>query len=205
MCHMKIFVLLVRIIVLHRNNLLLKIYSLNITILNVHLCGGRNDDKSFFRNFRNDDDYIKSRSLNIANFNIEPKIDIICGDFNGDMDQKHYAVKTNDYITDIAKVYNCGDKYYEWINLPFTEIKKNNNKTNPNSKIKTTIFGTIVDYIFYDPSTIKEVNYEPVYLINPKRTAYGNINQILGESLSDHNGLLMSFKIDTISDYKQIF
>jgi len=75
-----------------RNYILLRIHSLNITILNVHMCGGATDDKE-----GSSPDNAKSRDIEFI-LKLFPKIDIICGDFNGDANIDRYKKKTEEYI-----------------------------------------------------------------------------------------------------------
>ena len=80
-----------------RNYILLRIHSLNITILNVHMCGGGTDDQ-----IGSTPEYAKSRDIEFI-LKLCPKIDIICGDFNGDAEITRYQSKTGKYVKDIVK------------------------------------------------------------------------------------------------------
>jgi len=125
-----------------RNYILLRIHSLNITILNVHMCGGGFDDTD-----GSSPDNAKSRDIEFI-LKLFPKIDIICGDFNGDKNITRYIDSTKDYVQDIITALKNSyigefaktikDDHFKYI-LQMIDIN--------NDKLVPTVWSNIIELI----------------------------------------------------------
>lgn len=131
----------------HRNALLItiEIGSRQLTIANVHLSGGRFDEKNQLFRFditRNIDEVIKVS-------------DIIAGDFNG-------SAVNNSYNADrLSKTYKAAKQtIQDWLDAPFNELK--NSHMYGRTIVTVERFNTQVDYIFYRKFGFTETHQETV-------------------------------------------
>ena len=181
-----------------RNYILIKIYSLNITILNVHLCGESDIVEGSPKPSR-DIDFLLT---------LYPRIDLICGDFNGNWDAHGWS--TDQYLEQ-----NMKKDLKEWILKPFETLEKNgyDNDNNKGTTINMNSgFSTRENFIYFNKSTInwaieKQINlmgftqrelspYKWSELGNTKISEEVKQNYIENR-LSNHQGNLLTFEINS--------
>jgi hypothetical protein len=176
-------------------------------IYNVHLCGGRYDDKNVFANDS------KSIGLKISETNklIKNNADIILGDFNSTIIPEGYDYKypisllqKNEQNKEFNRVKQ--EKWSAWQQGPITNLivkgyettYSNEDTTNLNDIEPTTNRGnTTVDWIFYKPDepdepdkkTIKCIGNEVVHMYKTPTTAMKD-----AFDLTDHHAIMATFE-----------
>jgi len=145
-----------------------------LVIANVHLTGGRFDDINAAILGR-----VKQTQLWKIVKHTSP--DIILGDFNGDNAVNMQLNSYDPYLNDpdvFGRYWTAGHKFLVdqgYIRVPFDG--------------PTTIFGTRSDHVYYKIGKIKSVKSQKIVMY----TAYGDKSM----KYSDHNGLFVTFEIDT--------
>jgi hypothetical protein len=177
--------------------LTVKLGSTNIKIANVHLCGGRIDDKPISQKLTEGTalDELLKRKLRLLKSALEEKPDIIVGDFNSDI-IVHYTHNTDAAHNKSGQYAYFRGIFYDTAEDPLTEdqiklviewnsaayklLEENNyihsgavkynkgddGKFDHEKHGETSLFGAIVDSIWYKKDTFIQIDYKVHKMFN---------------------------------------
>lgn len=167
--------------------------NVNISIGNVHLCGGFFDEK-YLTNSDYDIEDLENIKVESLEELIGLDVDIILGDFNSDalILNNNNLANNEEYLLKQGGIWNQSS-IYEWNIAPYSFLQDNYYDRVPNWKT-TSYFGGSIDNIYYRPG-IDLYNYGILNFVLPRSKGYQKY-----DGASDHNGIYAVFNLLAYDD-----